>query len=201
MLKFSQINSNKKAVIFEFDDVLVPQKDYDLQVYYLFSNFVEYLETFPPAQELLAFITKRYEVHGNLNMFAEVAKTFGIDEKYKENLALLFTNAKLPLQLLLYKESLDLLQELVVNRKDIYILTSGAPQQQLNKIKQTEWNGLDKYLKLYFADEFSAASPTKALTYLMEENNLVAADVLLVGSPINRGEIALSEGIDFLPIR
>ncbi|WP_017257609.1 HAD hydrolase-like protein [Pedobacter arcticus] len=201
MLKFSQINSSKKAIIFELDDVLVPQKDYDLQVYYLFSNFIEYLETFPPAQEMLAFIKKRYEVHGNEGMFDEVANTFGIAEKFKENLALLFNNAKLPLKMLLYKEALDLLQELVVNRNDIYILTSGKPEQQLNKIKQTEWNGLDKYLKVYFADEFANELPNEALTYLMKENNLVADEVLIVGNSDDQKEKANLAGIDFLPIK
>ncbi|HET8827774.1 MAG TPA: HAD hydrolase-like protein [Pelobium sp.] len=201
MLKFHEIKSGKKAVIFELDDVLFPKKDYDLQVYYLFANFIEYLETFPPAQDMLSFMTKRYEVHGNTAMFDEVVKTFGIDAKFKENLALLFTNAKLPLKLLLYKESLALLQELVVNRNDIYILTSGNPETQLNKIKQTEWNGLDKYLKVYFTDEFSKESPIEALDYLLKENNLAKANVLLVGNPSKQSEMAIKAGIDFLPIK
>ncbi len=201
MLKFHEIKSPKKAIIFELDDVLIPQKDYDLQVYYLFANFIEYLETFPPAQDMVSFMTKRYEAHGNANMFDEVAKTFGIDAKFKENLALLFTNAKLPLKLLLYKESLDLLQELVVNRNDIYILTSGNPEQQLNKIKQTEWNGLDKYLKVYFTDEFSKVAPMEALDYLLKENNLDKTDVLLVGNLTKQVEAAIDAGIDFSPIK
>lgn len=201
MLKFHEIKSSKKAVIFELDDVLIPQKDYDLQVYYLFANFIEYLETFPPAQDMVSFIAKRYEVHGNVALFEELEKTFGIDRKYKENLALLFTNAKLPLKLLLYKESLELLQELVVNRTEIYILTSGDPEQQLNKIKQTEWNGLDKYLKVYFVDEFSEELPLGALAHLLKENNLAKSEVLLVGPSNNRAEIAINAGVDFLPIK
>lgn len=200
MLKFHDINPIKKAVIFELDDVLFPKKDYDLQVYYLFANFIEYLETFPSAQDMLDFMTKRYEAHGNTNMFDEVAKTFGIDVKFKENLALLFTNAKLPLKLLMYKESLDLLQELVVNRTDIYILTAGTPEQQLNKIKQTEWNGLEKYLKVYFIDEFPAVSSSNALTHLLNENNLAKEDVLIVGND-DQKQVALSASIDFAPLK
>ncbi|MFC5282109.1 hypothetical protein [Pedobacter alpinus] len=180
MINYKDIEAHKTAVVFEFDNVLVPKKDYDLQVYYLFANFIEYLETFPPPQEMLDFISKRYEVHGNLNMFEEVVNAFGIDKKYKENLDLLFTNANLPLKLLLYKEALELLQELVINRKQIFILTTGKPEQQLNKIKQTEWNGLEQYLKLYFTDEFSQTSTTPALDYLLEENNLQIDNVLVV---------------------
>lgn len=201
MLKFTDISPAKKALIFELDDVLFPQKDYDLQVYYLFSNFIEYLDAFPPAQEMLSFITKRYDVHGNENMFSEVANAFGIDVKYKENLALLFTNAKLPLKLLLYKEALALLQELVVNRTDIYILTAGKPEQQLNKIKQTEWNGLDKYLKVYFTDEFSAEQPVLALNHLLTENNLIKQDVAFVGATDEHKKLAELSELEFFAIK
>src|SRR5690606_37046906 len=119
MIKLVDIDTFKKAFIFEVDDVLIPQKDYDLQVYYLFANFIEYLESFPPAQDMITFMSKRYKIHGKENMFEEVQKTFGLDAKYLENLKLLFTNANLPLKLLLFKEVLDFLQEIIVERKQI----------------------------------------------------------------------------------
>lgn len=201
MLKFDEINPSKNAVIFELDDVLIPKKDYDLQVYYLFANFIEYLETFPPAQDMISFIAKRYELHGNLAMFSEIASTFGIDKKYAENLSLLFKTAKLPLKLLLFKESLDLLQELVVNRKQVFILTAGTPEQQLNKIKQTEWNGLDKYLKVYFKDEFEGLSADSALLFLLKENGLNKEEVVFIGKGEPYHSITKLAGVDFLSIK
>jgi FMN phosphatase YigB (HAD superfamily) len=201
MLKFGEINPSKNAIIFELDDVLIPKKDYDLQVYYLFANFIEYLETFPPSQEMLAFISKRYELHGNTGMFDEIAVTFGVDKKYEENLALLFKTAKLPLKLLLFKESLALLQELVINRKQLFILTAGTPEQQLNKIKQTEWNGLDKYLKVYFKNEFMGLSAGSAMLFLLKENDLNKDEAVFVGSDNSNDNIADLGGVDFLSIK
>lgn len=201
MLKFGEINPSKNAIIFELDDVLIPKKDYDLQVYYLFANFIEYLETFPPSQEMLAFISKRYELHGNTGMFDEIAVTFGVDKKYEENLALLFKTAKLPLKLLLFKESLALLQELVINRKQLFILTAGTPEQQLNKIKQTEWNGLDKYLKVYFKNEFMGLSAGSAMLFLLKENDLNKDEAVFVGSDNSNDNIANLGGVDFLSIK
>jgi phosphoglycolate phosphatase-like HAD superfamily hydrolase len=201
MLKFGEINPSKNAIIFELDDVLIPKKDYDLQVYYLFANFIEYLETFPPSQEMLAFISKRYELHGNTGMFDEIAVTFGVDKKYEENLALLFKTAKLPLKLLLFKESLALLQELVINRKQLFILTAGTPEQQLNKIKQTEWNGLDKYLKVYFKNEFMGLSAGSAMLFLLKENDLNKDEAVFVGSDNSDYDIANLAGVDFLSIK
>jgi len=198
MLSEITVPQEKKAVIFELDNVLIPQKDYDLQVYYLFSNFIEYLESFPPANEVIDFICKRYEAHGNENMFQEISETFGIDKKYQENLNLLFSNAKLPLKLLLYKEALSLLQALVLDRKQIFILTAGQPQQQVNKITQTEWHGLDQYLKVYFTDEFMPKPAINSLEYVFQENNLKKEEVLMVGIEENDRVMALQFGIDYI---
>ncbi len=193
MIQFSAIQPEIKAVIFELDDVLIPEKDYDLQVYYLFANFLEYLETFPPAQDVVAFMSKRYEIHGKENMFEEVVKTFGIDTKYQENLNLLFKNAKLPLKLLLYKEALDLLQQLIVNRKQIFILTKGDPEQQLNKLKQVEWNGLEKYLKVYFIEELGDT----CVDFIKSQNNLESAALLFVSNSLADKELAHRNNISY----
>ena len=200
MLLINNIPSHKKAIIFELDNVLLPQKDYDLQVYYLFANFIEYLEAFPEAKDIVDFMSKRYEVYGNENMFKEVSATFGINQKYQENLELLFSNAKLPLKLLLFKNALLLLQNLVVEKKHIYILTAGNPKQQLNKITQTEWNGLDKYLKVYFADEINPKPSTDSLDYILKENDLNKEDILLVGVTENDRVMAHLYGIDYTAV-
>lgn len=200
MLSYHDIPVHKTTIIFELDQVLIPQKDYDLQVYYLFANFIEYLEAFPPAEDAVAFIQKRYEIHGNSDLFSEVSKAFGIDKKYQENLDLLFTNAKLPLKLLMYKDVLDLLQELTINRKQILILTKGDPKQQLNKITQTEWNGLEKYLKVYFIDELKTQFDFNGLPFVLSENNLNKNEVLVIGNQVDDRVIALAFGIDYMDI-
>jgi len=197
MIQFSDINPEIKAVIFELDNVLIPEKDYDLQVYYLFANFLEYLETFPPAQDLVAFMSKRYEIHGKENMFEEVVKTFGVDSKYQDNLNLLFKTAKLPLKLLLFKEALELLQELIVNRKQIFILTKGDPEQQLNKLKQAEWNGLEKYLKIYFKAELGDT----CFDYMKNENSLEITDLLFISNSKEDNELAQKNNVSYLSLK
>jgi phosphoglycolate phosphatase-like HAD superfamily hydrolase len=197
MLNLSHLFVQKSTFIFELDQVLIPEKDYDLQVYYLFANFIEYLETFPKATEMVEFMNKHYQIHGAKNMFEEVVATFGIDKKYEENLALLFTNAKLPLKILLYKEALEVLQDLIVNRKAIYILTSGNPQTQLNKITQTEWNGLDKYLKVYFVDEYEEKPSYKSLEILLKENGIDKNNAVLIGFNQTDKQMATNFGITY----
>ncbi|MFC3196757.1 haloacid dehalogenase [Parapedobacter deserti] len=170
--------TQKKAVVFELDDVLFPKKDYLLQVYYLFANLLEYTETVPPANDLTDFMKIAYEQHGEWGIFERAAEVFCIDRKYKAQFDGLHRTALLPLKLLLYKPMLELMQTLHQEGKQLLVLTEGDPAVQLNKLRHVEWNGLDQFIKVYFADELQ--QQTKPLTFLLETNRLEAADMLCV---------------------
>ena len=175
-----QFAKDKQTVFFELDDVLFPSKDYLLQVYYLFAQFMEFSEQ-KNAQSILDFMRLEYENAGANNLFEKTAQQFELSNTYKHNFDLLHKNARLPLKLLLYKNMLLFLQELVVNRKQIAIVTAGDPEQQLNKIKQTEWNGLEKYLTVYFADELNQPK-AEIFQNILNNNNLLVNDALVVGA-------------------
>ncbi|MFC4211163.1 HAD hydrolase-like protein [Pedobacter lithocola] len=175
-----RLAKDKQIVIFELDDVLFPAKDYLLQVYYLFAQFIEYSEQ-KNAQSILDFMRTEYENYGQEGLFAKTVSQFKIAESYQHNFDLLHQNARLPLKLLLYKNMLEFLQDLVLDRKKIFIVTSGNAEQQLNKIRQTEWNGLEKYLTVFFTTELNQ---TKAEIFqnILNSNNLSNIDALVVGA-------------------
>ena len=191
--------AQKEAFIFGLDDVIYPEKDYLLQVYYLFSEFIEYSEQLN-AKEILGFMQAEYSHHGNVNLFEKTANKFKINEKYKANFMLLHENARLPLKLLLFQNVLSFLQEIVVERKSIYLLVSGFPLMQLNKIKQMEWHGLEQYLKLYFSQELEPVLSQKSLDFIIEENNLNKEDSLYVGFGNSDNDIAKRAGLEFLDV-
>ncbi|WP_256009473.1 HAD family hydrolase [Desertivirga xinjiangensis] len=201
MLTYTEIDPAKKAFVFELDNVMFPEKDYQLQVYYLFASFLEYIETFPAASDLTAFFKKAYENHGPELIFEKAREVFGFDEKYRENFDRLHVEARLPLKLLLYKEVLTLLQDIVVDRKEIFIVTEGHPLQQLNKIKQIEWNGLEKYLRVYFTEEIAQKPAPDALEHIMEQHNLKAEDVVVFGASTTDLDFAMNAGVDFVKVQ
>ena len=179
-MEVRQYAKDKQIVIFELDDVLFPAKDYLLQVYYLFAQFIEYTEQ-KNAQSILDFMRLEYVSNGSDQLFEKTAKKFELADTYQHNFDLLHLNARLPLKLLLFKNMLDFLQELVIERKKIYIVTTGNPEQQLNKIKQSEWNGLEKYLTVFFADELNLPK-SEIFQNILSDNNLSAKDALVVGA-------------------
>jgi len=185
-MTYSEIDKRKKAFIFELDDVLYPEKDYLFQVYYLFASLLEYAEL-TDAKETTDLMVNTYKEEGAAFIFERLQEKLNVNEKYRDNLTHLLATAKLPLKLLLYKNMLNLLQEIVIDRKKVFIVTNGNPQQQLNKIKQTEWHGLEQYLIAYFAEETMAKPEPDVIDLLLNDHNLQRRDVLMIeNSEIDR---------------
>lgn len=198
-MKYTDIDKRKSAFIFELDNVLYPEKDYLYQVYYLFANLIEYTELFD-AKAMIGLMTSTYEKEGANVVFDRVKEKFHLDEKYRLSLENLMLTAKLPLKLLLYKNMLELLQDIVVDRKKIFIITNGNPEQQLNKIKQTEWHGLEKYLICYFADETSPKPEPDIIHLILKEHNLQRRDVLMIENAEADRLCAEATGIDYIGV-
>ncbi len=196
-MAFEQYITGKKAVFFGLDNVIYPEKDYLLQVYYLFSEFISYSEQMD-AKEILAYMTDEYRVHGEVNIFYKTADKFNIPLKYFSNFILLHQTARLPLKLLLYQQIFSFLQELVVERIAIFLLVDGKPEEQINKIKQLEWNGLEQYLKVYFTAEFEAKPSTKSLEFIINEHQFKKEEILIVGFKKEDEQFAKLANVDYL---
>ena len=200
MLKYKDIDPRKKAFVFELDNVIYPERDYLLQVYYLFSNFIEFTEGAPSSAGLTEFFKTAYHHHGSDHIFEKAKAAFGIDEKYRENFERLHFTAILPLKLLMYNEVLKLIQDIIIDRKQIFIITNGRPEIQLNKIRQLEWNGLEHYLKVFYAEEIKLKPEPDVLSYIVNNNNLLRKDVIIIGASVVDEEFAACCGTDYINV-
>lgn len=203
---FDQYIKEKQAFVFELDDVLYPHKDYLLQVYYLFAQFMEYGEQLNAA-EIVKYMQQTYHEAGAEGIFEKTAAKFNIPEKFKLNFDLLAHSARLPLKLLLFNDVLSFLQQIVVERKQIFILTAGEPATQLNKIKQLDWQGLEQYLVVYFIAETASGTVEEGLSLIMEKHQLNAIDLLVIGKiagqetdVLNNGLKVLNTSVEFLNV-
>jgi hypothetical protein len=194
MLSYQELASNKKTFIFELDEVLYPERDFYLQVYYLFSHFIEYVETVPSATDLLELMKKVYEIHGHEQVFERVQAAFDFDSKYRENFDRLLLSAQLPLKVELYDSMQVLLQDIVNEGKQIFIYVQGHPDGQLNKIRQMEWKGLAKHLKVYFSAEYE--DDLSALRFMIDDHEFNSDEVVVIGS--QTATLAAELKIDFI---
>ena len=198
-MKYNEIDERKKAFIFELDNVIYPEKDYLFQVYYLFASFLEYTELFD-AKVMTDLMVATYHAEGKDRVFDKVKEKFNVEEKYRLNFHHLMHTVKLPLKLLIYQQVLDLLQEIVVDRKKIFIATNGNPVLQLNKIRQTEWRGLEQYLTCYFAEETKPMPEPDVIHLLMQEHGLERRDLVMIGQSEESKLCAEAVGIDYYNI-
>lgn len=199
MINYSDIDPRKDAFIFELDDVLYPEKDYLYQVYYLFTSFLEYTELID-AKEATNLMINAYLSGGKDIVFDVLKQKLNLDEKYRFNFNHLNITAKLPLKLLLYQDILKLLQDIVVDRKKIFVVTNGNPEQQLNKIKQIEWVGLEPYLTCYFANEIAPKPETDCIDLLIKDRNIQRRNVLMIGNTDTDVQCAEASGVDFVKV-
>lgn len=196
-MKYQEYINKNEAFIFGLDEVLYPEKDYLLQVYYLFAQFIEYGEQIE-GQGIIDFMKATYEKDGSADLFNKTAVQFGLPEKYQLNYDLLLQNAKLPLKLLLFAPVLDFLQEVKAAGKSIFLLVEGDPAQQLNKIRQIEWNGLEKDLIVYFSAESITGTLDETLGNILLKHELNSEKTLLIGVDKKDKNIADSRQINFL---
>ncbi len=198
-MSFEKYITNKKAFIFNLDNVLYPEKDYLLQVYYLFAEFMAYTQQLD-AKLIINYMHSEFNTNGSTNLFKKTALKFNIDKKYEENFNRLHQNAKLPLKLLLYNQVLSFMQEIILANKAIYLLVDKNPTQQINKIKQIEWHGLEKYLKVYFIEEFEPKTAENILQLVINQHFLNKKDLLLIGEKTTTQPKKSNEKVDYLSI-
>jgi FMN phosphatase YigB (HAD superfamily) len=199
-ITYSDIDPRKKAFIFELDDVLYPAKDYYFQIYYLFANLLEYTEL-NSAAKTTDLMIDTYIQKGEGEVFNTIAAELNVDEKHRKNLEIMLLTSRLPLKLLLYKNMLSFMQEVVLDRKKLFIVTNGNPQQQLNKLRQVEWHGLEPYLICYFADESLPKPEPDVLHLLMQEHNLERRDLIMIEGSNTDRLCAEACGIDYLNVK
>jgi len=199
MIKYSEIDPRIQGFIFELDNVLFAEKEYLYQVYYLFAGFLEYTELLD-AKVLVNLMVQIYEQEGANAVFNTLQERFKLDEKYRFNFEHLHTAAQVPLKILLYPHMLSLLQDIVVDRKQIFIVTNGNPQQQLNKIKHTDWQGLEKYLTCYFAEEVAPKPEPDIVHLLLDKHHLQRRETLMLGVTDTDRFCAESCGIDYIAL-
>lgn len=165
-----------KVYLFELDDVLYPRREYVLQVYYLFSNFVEYTEGRPIAKEVLQDMKSYYDRYGEESILDHIIDKYNLTQDVRENFGRLMANAQLPLKLELYPSAILYIGDLISKAKEVAILTKGNPIEQLNKVRQINWKGLDQYFKVYFWDELIYRE-IKPYIYAADEFGVKPSDV------------------------
>ncbi len=176
------VTLDRSVYLLEIDDLLFPKRDYLLQVYYLFANFVEFTEGRELSKSMVDFMKSVYEERGEVAVLSETFDHFNLSDSYRENFERLQANAHLPLKLFLPEKTKAFLQTLSTSKKQIGILTGGNPVEQLNKLKHLDWQDLHPLLsslKVFFLKELQFRN-IEPLDFLAETYQVKEDDICII---------------------
>ncbi len=185
-----------KALVLDLDNTIYPEKDYLFQVYFLIGQFVEYQDGIAHDQ-VTQFLIDEFMANGRDHIFDKMIAQFNLPETYLENCFRLLRTAKIPLPLLIFKDMLIRLQEASDEGLQLFVLTNGHPEQQLNKIKHLEWHGLDQHIKCYFCNEIAPKPAPDAMLKLLSDHQLLPSEILFIGDANIDEACAIAAGVDF----
>ena len=189
-------DKNYKALVLDLDNTIYPEKDYLFQVYYLIGQFVEFQEGVS-REQVTQFLVNEFLANGRDHIFDKMIAHFELPETYLENCFRLLRTAKIPLPLLIFEDMLIRLQEASEVGLQLFVLTNGHPEQQLNKIKHLEWHGLDQHIKCYFCNEIAPKPAPDAMLKLLADHQLLPSEVLFLGDANIDEACAIAAGVDF----
>jgi phosphoglycolate phosphatase-like HAD superfamily hydrolase len=189
-------DKNYKALVLDLDNTIYPEKDYLFQVYYLIGQFVEFQEGVS-REQVTQFLVNEFMANGRDHIFDKMIAHFELPETYLENCFRLLRTAKIPLPLLIFEQMLLRLQESSEAGLQLFVLTNGHPEQQLNKIKHLEWHGLDQHIKCYFCNEIAPKPAPDAMLKLLADHQLLPSEVLFLGDANIDEACAMAAGVDF----
>jgi phosphoglycolate phosphatase-like HAD superfamily hydrolase len=189
-------DKNYKALVLDLDNTIYPEKDYLFQVYYLIGQFVEFQEGVS-REQVTQFLVNEFMANGRDHIFDKMIAHFELPETYLENCFRLLRTAKIPLPLLIFEDMLIRLQEASEVGLQLFVLTNGHPEQQLNKIKHLEWHGLDQHIKCYFCNEIAPKPAPDAMLKLLADHQLLPSEVLFLGDANIDEACAMAAGVDF----
>jgi HAD superfamily hydrolase (TIGR01549 family) len=152
--------------IFDLDNTLYREEDYLFAAYKNIAQYLGIKYRFVP-DVLFDFLADDFRTNGHSGVFDRFLGNFSIPVSEMEHLLSLQRTVECEIPLSLFPASAALLKQLIALQKKIFIITNGNVQQQQNKIRQINWEGLLPHLNLIYANAYEAKPATGSYTYLV----------------------------------
>lgn len=129
-------------------------------------------------------------------LFDKMIARFG--GKLKDYLYTLRT-VKLLDKLEVYPVMVNLLNKIIKKKERIFVVTNGNQIQQINKVRQTDWNGLDKHITFIYADMIYPKPDRRLFNWLRDK--YIIRDAIMVGDSKIDHKFAINSSIQFIQIK
>lgn len=187
--------------IFDLDNTIYDEEDYLFAAY---RNISDKLSQEYPAfssRELHTILLDLYMKEGREKLFDKFLSNTGLGKNLLPICLSILRNFRPDRLIPIFDETRDILRALKSSGKIIFVLTNGNPEQQKNKIRSLEWEGLDEGITFILADEIEPKPSPAGVLHILERSGISADKSLFIGDSITDQLCAERSGIQFIDIQ
>jgi HAD superfamily hydrolase (TIGR01509 family) len=187
--------------VFDLDDTLYPETQYISQAYTEIAQKIA-RRSDHDEQEMANFLLDEFRLGKRHALFDRFLNQFHLDVSVKQEMLHLLRTIKVTEPLVLYPGMKQLLNTLIIQKKQRYIITNGNVEQQKNKVEQLGIESL--FDGIIYANEFSPKPNTASWEVLSTKFQLKRSDAVYIGDSesdrtfADRCKIAFIEATTFL---
>jgi HAD superfamily hydrolase (TIGR01549 family) len=189
-----------KLIVFDLDNTLYKETDY------LFSAYRELAKKCALRDEvneetLYEFLVKRFRESGRGGLFDSMVEKFQLKHTELIDCLSVLRQHKLSQKIKLISPAKELMSAQISAGKKVCVLTNGNPEQQRNKVRQIDWEGMDSDIHFVYANEIEKKPSPAGLIHISEMMNVTPAQMLMIGDSQEDRESAENAGVAFADIK
>jgi HAD superfamily hydrolase (TIGR01549 family) len=145
-------------------------------------------------------IMEIYRKEGRNNLFDKFLSCAGLDPGYLPECLKILRTFTAEKRIEIYAKSGRILRTLIKKHKPLFVLTNGNPDQQRNKIRSVNWNGIDEEMTFILADEIEPKPSPAGIMHILKRTGIEKDKAIFIGdSPVDK-ECASRGGVKFVNI-
>ncbi len=189
--------SKYDLIIFDLDDTIYEEKNYLYISYHNISMYVAKKYNCD-YNEVDLYLRQTFERDGRRDLFDKVCSKFNIQANEINVFLSLMRNVHIYPKIEPNKYFIDLVKQLLQERKSIVVITNGNVIQQKNKINSINWHGLKSKINFIFANEHAPKPDPASFNFVREQINFKTA--VYIGDSLSDEEFAINCNIKFINV-
>jgi HAD superfamily hydrolase (TIGR01549 family) len=192
---------NYSLFIFDLDNTLYNEEDYLFQAYMAIGDkFAGFLPD-KDKDELYNILLDTYYKSGRDKLFDNFLERVGLARSYVADCLNILRTFKPGKPLMLFEELKELLRALEYQDKSIFILTNGNVEQQKNKIRNINWDGLEEHIRFIYAEDIEPKPSSAGVHYILRITGTDISRTIFIGDKETDRVCAENGGVSYIDVK
>jgi HAD superfamily hydrolase (TIGR01549 family) len=192
---------NYSLFIFDLDNTLYNEEDYLFQAYMAIGDkFAGFLPD-KDKDELYNILVDTYYKSGRDKLFDNFLERVGLARSYVADCLNILRTFKPGKPLMLFEELKELLRALEYQDKSIFILTNGNVEQQKNKIRYINWDGLAERIRVVYAEDIEPKPSSAGVHYILKITGADISRTIFIGDKETDRVCAENGGVSYIDVK